>query len=78
MQCDMPGCKNEAAQKICSAEVVNGVNIGQQIFHACPSHAEKDIAEQAKKVFEAKAAVVQMTNPMQGIKVRKNPSSPAK
>lgn len=78
MQCDMPGCKNEAAQKVYSAEVVSGVNIGQQIFRTCPHHAEKDITEQAKKFFEAKAAVFQMINPMQGIKVRKNPSSPAK
>jgi hypothetical protein len=74
----MPRCKNESNQKVYSSEVISGVNIGQQIFHTCSNHTEKDIDEQAKKFFEAKAAIVQIANPMQGIKVHKNQSLPAK
>lgn len=78
MQCDMPGCQNKKAKKFSSTEIINGVNIGHQIFYACCKHHDKEILEQANKFFESKAALVQLANPMHEIKVQKNTVFPSK
>jgi len=78
MQCNMPNCKNLSAKKLCSTEIVNGVHTGLLTFYACPNHPPLEVYQQVKKTFEAKAASLQISNPLKEVKMHKNTASPAK